>query len=473
MLYHPKPDAPTCIMADASDKAVGAVLQQRSEEDWFPISYFSRKLTPAETRYSAFDRKLLAIYLAIRHFRHFVEGRQFHVLTDHKPLAYALSSDSAGYTPRQVHHLDYISQFTSDIRHVKGVHNAAADAHRDQGRQFESVLWTELMHLLGSSRLRTTAYHRMANGLVERFHRQLKSSLKACHTPTHWVDALPIILLGIRTALKQDLGCSAAELVYGTTLCIPGEFFSIADSTAEDPGSYVVQLKATMQKLRAIEPREKHGYKTYVSDDLMSATHAFVRHDAVRKPLQQPYNGPFKVLHRSDKHFTLDINGRSEVISLDRLKPAYMDVGEKGFSNIQCFPSTGSNVLPAHSNHPFWSSYILQNQGTGVAASVGGTAPLSGAGALIVDAISQSCHVDGLATCSVSVLGAEGTNVQDEKSFISVYEEQATHCYKASGKSNSSSVSAKPPMSPGRVKTLEECIEKSLDQLQWLQVKIK
>ena len=128
MLYHPKPDAPTCIMADASDKAVGAVLQQRFEEDWFPISYFSRKLTPAETRYSAFDRELLAIYLAIRHFRHFVEGRQFHVLTDHKPLAYALSSDSAGYTPRQVHHLDYISQFTSDIRHVKGVHNAAADA---------------------------------------------------------------------------------------------------------------------------------------------------------------------------------------------------------------------------------------------------------------------------------------------------------------------------------------------------------
>ena len=128
MLYHPKPDAPTCIMADASDKAVGAVLQQRFEEDWFPISYFSRKLMPAETRYSAFDRELLAIYLAIRHFRHFVEGRQFQVLTDHKPLAYALSSDSAGYTPRQVRHLDYISQFTSDIRHVKCVHNATADA---------------------------------------------------------------------------------------------------------------------------------------------------------------------------------------------------------------------------------------------------------------------------------------------------------------------------------------------------------
>ena len=117
---------PQLVLWRMHHKAVKAVL--RFEEDWFPISYFSRKLTPAETRYCAFDRELLSIYLAIRHFRHFVEGRQFHVLTDHKPLAYALSSDSAGYTPRQVRHLDYISLFTSDNRHVKGVHNAAADA---------------------------------------------------------------------------------------------------------------------------------------------------------------------------------------------------------------------------------------------------------------------------------------------------------------------------------------------------------
>ena len=124
MLYHPKPDAPTCIMADASDKAVGAVLQQRFESNII----FLQKIDASRNTLSAFDRELLAIYLAIRHFRHFVEGRQFHVLSDHKPLADALSSDSAGYTPRQVHHLDYISQFTSDIQHVKGVHNAAADA---------------------------------------------------------------------------------------------------------------------------------------------------------------------------------------------------------------------------------------------------------------------------------------------------------------------------------------------------------
>ncbi|CAI8021667.1 Retrovirus-related Pol polyprotein from transposon opus, partial [Geodia barretti] len=52
LLSHPKPFAPTCIMADASDRAVGAVLQQQIGGEWHPLSYFSKKLRPAETRYS-------------------------------------------------------------------------------------------------------------------------------------------------------------------------------------------------------------------------------------------------------------------------------------------------------------------------------------------------------------------------------------------------------------------------------------
>ena len=128
LLSHPKPDAPTSIMADASDVAIGAVLQQRIGNDWRPISYFSKKLKPAETRYSTFDRELLAVYLSIKHFRHFVEGRKFHVLTDHKPLTYALSANPDRHTPRQIRHLDYISQFTTDIRHVKGADNSVVDA---------------------------------------------------------------------------------------------------------------------------------------------------------------------------------------------------------------------------------------------------------------------------------------------------------------------------------------------------------
>ena len=100
LLAHPKPYAPTCIMTDASDCAVGAVLQQQIGDAWQPITFFSKGLRPAETRYSTFDRELLAVYLAIKHFCHFVEGREFYVLTDHKPLTFALSTKTDKYTPR-------------------------------------------------------------------------------------------------------------------------------------------------------------------------------------------------------------------------------------------------------------------------------------------------------------------------------------------------------------------------------------
>ena len=128
LLAHPKPHAPTCIMTDASDCAVGAVLQQQIGEGCCPISFFSKKLRPAETQYSTFDCELLAVYLAIKHFRHFIEGREFYILTDHKPLTFALGTPSDKYTPRQIRHLDYITQFTADIRHVSGTDNPVADA---------------------------------------------------------------------------------------------------------------------------------------------------------------------------------------------------------------------------------------------------------------------------------------------------------------------------------------------------------
>ena len=87
-LYH---SAPLNITCDASDFVVGGVLQQYIDNVWQPLSFFSKKLTPAETRYSAFDRELLAVYVTIRHFRHNLEGRYFFVNTDHKPLTFVMS----------------------------------------------------------------------------------------------------------------------------------------------------------------------------------------------------------------------------------------------------------------------------------------------------------------------------------------------------------------------------------------------
>ena len=56
-----------------------------------------------------------------------VEGREFCVFTNHKPLTRALVSHSMQHSPRQVCHLNFISQFTGDIRHVNVVDNPVAD----------------------------------------------------------------------------------------------------------------------------------------------------------------------------------------------------------------------------------------------------------------------------------------------------------------------------------------------------------
>ena len=122
----------------------------------------------------------------------------------------------------------------------------------DRGQQFESALWTQLMHLLGIQRICTTSYHPIPNGLVERFHRQLKSAVKCLPDPTHWTN-LPLVLLGICTTIKQDLKCTAAELVYGTTLRLPGEFFT-STTNHLDSISYATQLKTFMQQLNLKPP---------------------------------------------------------------------------------------------------------------------------------------------------------------------------------------------------------------------------
>ncbi|KER23191.1 hypothetical protein T265_08884 [Opisthorchis viverrini] len=91
----------------------------------------------------------------------------------------------------------------------------------DRGPQFTSKLFHYLKRLLGTDHFRTTAYHPAANGMVVRFHRQLKASLIASSS-THWSERLSLILLSIRNTVKEDLGCTSAELAFGTTLRLPG-----------------------------------------------------------------------------------------------------------------------------------------------------------------------------------------------------------------------------------------------------------
>ena len=191
-----------------------------------------------------------------------------------------------------------------------------------------SELWRKTAALMGASTNATTAYHPQSNGMVERMHRTMKAALKAkLESDPNWYDALPMVLLGMRAAVKGDLNCSAAEMVYGEQLRLPGEFFSTDVENGTSDPDFVVDLRHRIRQLRPVPPvwHGEESRRSFVPQELSTATHVFVRVDAHRTPLQAPYKGPYRVLERRSKYFKLDLGSREDVVSVDRLKPAFLD----------------------------------------------------------------------------------------------------------------------------------------------------
>ncbi|XP_011858206.1 PREDICTED: uncharacterized protein LOC105555773, partial [Vollenhovia emeryi] len=162
----------------------------------------------------------------------------------------------------------------------------------DQGRQFESDLFKRLTQLTGSTHLRTTAYHPAANGMIERFHRQLKAAIKS-HETENWVEVLPVILLDVRNAWKEDLQATPAEMVYGETIRLPGQFLGETEKEVNTAEGFASRLKNIMKNL---QPKFKtHGKKnTFVYKDMATTKQVFLRHDAPCGALRLPYDGPYE-----------------------------------------------------------------------------------------------------------------------------------------------------------------------------------
>lgn len=525
LLAHPVTDAEIFLMVDASSVSVGAALNQVVGDQVQPLQYFSRKLNSAELKYSAYDRELLAVYSAVKHFRHFLEGREFVIFSDHRPLSFAFQQRSDKCSPRQQRHLEYIGQFSTNIQYLPGDKNVVADAlsrifsidfpnqinyellaekqindpelevlrgpgsnleikdilipgtnlriacevstgvdrpyippefrrhvfdslHNlshpgvrptvkllkskyfwkslrkdcstwartcvscqrakvirhtksplgvfpepddrfrvvhldivgplppsrgnrycltcvdrwtrwpeaipipdqsaetvaeaflsvwiarfgcpqtiitDQGAQFESQLVRQLANLLGAEKSRTTAYHPAANGLVERFHRGLKAAIR-CQASDNWVEKLPLVLLGLRSTVREELDASVAQYVYGSTPRLPGEFFKQRTPTPSPRQlhEYVKRFRTTMSALKPVPAANHSKSDVFVHRELGNCSHVFVRVDAVRRPLQTPYEGPFKVLRSNAKNFQLQCGNRKVTVSIDRVKPAFL-----------------------------------------------------------------------------------------------------------------------------------------------------
>ena len=116
------------LVTDASNYAIGAALHQSVGNELRPMAFFSKRLSTSQRAYSAFDRELLAVYLAVVHFKSVIEGRTVIVFTDHKPLVNAFYSQTPPKSDRQQRHLSYISEYVCSFEYIRGSENIVADA---------------------------------------------------------------------------------------------------------------------------------------------------------------------------------------------------------------------------------------------------------------------------------------------------------------------------------------------------------
>ena len=128
MLHHPDPNLPLAITTDASDVAMGAVIEQRGPHGWEPLAFWSKKLSDTQQDWCPYDRELNAAHKAIHHFKHMVEGRPFTLYTDHQSLVPSIHKKTDAPTARQTNQLSEIAEFTTDIRYLEGKSNFVADA---------------------------------------------------------------------------------------------------------------------------------------------------------------------------------------------------------------------------------------------------------------------------------------------------------------------------------------------------------
>ncbi|RVE49784.1 hypothetical protein evm_005514 [Chilo suppressalis] len=118
-------------------------------------------------------------------------------------------------------------------------------------------------------------------------------------------------------------------MLYGETLRLPGEMVvssSLHPQVSGDLNDFVTRLRHHMEGIRPV-PASRHGNKTsFVFKNLNSASHVYLREDAVCRPLQPPYSGPYQVVKRATdgKTITISVKGKNVTVSVDRIKPAFI-----------------------------------------------------------------------------------------------------------------------------------------------------
>ena len=192
----------------------------------------------------------------------------------------------------------------------------------DRGAQFTSSIWTNFCKFLGIIHSPKTSFHPQSNGLVERFHRRLKVSLRARLSGTDWFNHLLLVLLGLRSVPREDSAISASKALFGSPLVLPGEFL---DSPELPSSEYLRRIQSILKNNSAVLPHHSTVPSlkpNKIPSSLTSCSHVFIREDSSKPPL---YKGPYLVLSKNLKYFLVQKGSKSDSESVDQLKPVFSD----------------------------------------------------------------------------------------------------------------------------------------------------
>ena len=193
--------------------------------------------------------------------------------------AYALSNQKAK-TCAQAMVNNWISRF--------GVPDSI---HSDQGRNFESHLFSHLCEMLQIKKTRTTPYHPAGNGQVENINRTVKSLLKVrvAEEPERWDHHLGLSMMAYRSSVHASTGYTPFSLIFGREMRLPLDVM-VGDVTGEPSpnyGEFVSELKDSLCKayrdtrehLQTAQQRQKECFNKGMAGSTYSAGDLVFLHD--------------------------------------------------------------------------------------------------------------------------------------------------------------------------------------------------